>query len=235
MSISAARSSPATAAATAAATSEGRKSRQCVPAPRQEQCQLDAGRSLLISQLCLKIPCLLTSGYAQDELCGSQDGAPAGRVAAVEPVEEVVDVREGSDRLHPPFERAEDQELHPLDRLRLEHVPCVPDLTDGDRIISISDQDDKACSKIRWPQRDTIGGRSTETCGVCIRIALFSLSHLQVERRGNVGLLHLGSQGQARHGQQLRHPGLVFLKWRETHDHHLLLQWNTGIHCARVC
>jgi hypothetical protein len=38
-------------------------------------------------------------------------------------------------------------------------------------------------------------------------------SHLQVERRRNVGLLHLGSQGQARHGQQLRHPSLVFLKW----------------------
>jgi hypothetical protein len=164
LSISTARSSPATAAATAAAISEGRKSRQCVPAPQQEQCQLGSERSW--SQLCMKIPCLLTSGYAQNQLCRSQGGAPARRVAAVEPVEEVVDVREGSDRLHPPVARAEEQELHPLDRLRLEHVPCVPDL--------------------------------------------------QVEGRGNVGLLHLGSQGQACHGQQLRHPSFVFLKWRGT-------------------
>jgi len=72
---------------------------------------------------------VLTSCDAQDELRGSKDGASARRVAAaVEPVEEVVDVGEGGDRLHPPFERAEDQELHPLDRLRLEHVPRVPDL-----------------------------------------------------------------------------------------------------------
>lgn len=76
---------------------------------------------------------MLTSCGAEDELCGSKDGASARRVAAVEAVEEVVDVGEGSDRLHPPFERAEDQELHPLDRLRLEHVPRVPDLL-ADRI-----------------------------------------------------------------------------------------------------
>jgi hypothetical protein len=143
LSISTARSSPATAAATAAAISEGRKSRQCVPAPQQEQCQLGSERSW--SQLCMKIPCLLTSGYAQNQLCRSQGGAPARRVAAVEPVEEVVDVREGSDRLHPPFERAEEQELHPLDRLRLEHVPCVPDLTDR---IHISDQEQGFT--VRW-------------------------------------------------------------------------------------
>jgi len=79
--------------------------------------------------------CVLTSCDAQDELRGAKDGASARRVAAaaVEPVEEVVDVGEGSDRLHPPFERAEHQELHPLDRLRLEHVPRVADLL-ADRI-----------------------------------------------------------------------------------------------------
>ena len=76
---------------------------------------------------------MLTSCDAQDELRRSKDGASARRVAAGEPVEEVVDVREGSDRLHPPLERAEHQELHPLDRLRLEHVPRVPDLL-ADRI-----------------------------------------------------------------------------------------------------
>ncbi|BAT08518.1 Os09g0466201, partial [Oryza sativa Japonica Group] len=46
----------------------------------------------------------------------------------------VVDVGEGSDGLHPPFEGAQDQQLHPLDRLRLEHVPFFPDLADGPAI-----------------------------------------------------------------------------------------------------
>jgi hypothetical protein len=81
----------------------------------------------------LKHSCrLLTARYAEDELRGSHDGPPRRRriAAAIEPVEEVVDVREGSDGLHPPFERAENQELHPLYRLGLEHVPRVADLVD---------------------------------------------------------------------------------------------------------
>nr|ACR35274.1 unknown [Zea mays] len=115
-----------------------------------------------------EIQAVRPSGDAQDELRGSEDGASARRGAASEPVEEVVDVRQGGDRLHPPLERAEDQELHPLDRLRLEHVPRVPGL--------------------------------------------------QVQGRRDVGLLHLGGQGQARHGQQLCHPSLAFRKLVEREE-----------------
>lgn len=71
-----------------------------------------------------------TSSYAQDEFGGLPNRASRRRIAAVKLVEEVVDVREGSDGLHPPFEGAQDQKLHPLDRLRFEHVPCFPDLMD---------------------------------------------------------------------------------------------------------
>jgi hypothetical protein len=140
---------------------------------------------------------IFTSRDAQDELRGSEDGASARRTAVFEPVEEVVDVREGGDRSHPPSERAEDQQLHPLHRLRLEHVPRVPDLL-ADR----TQQQQRSGTRSQ--------GRPTGTCGVCVPYAL--LSHLQVQRRRNVGLLHLGSQGQARHGQQLRRPRLAFLK-----------------------
>ena len=71
-----------------------------------------------------------TSGYAEDELRGVPDGLPRRRIAAAQLVEEVVEVGEGGDGLHPPFERAQDQQLHPLDRLRLEHVPRVHGLAE---------------------------------------------------------------------------------------------------------
>lgn len=129
-SISTARSSPATMAATAAAISDGLKSKHGVPAFRTAgKCQITPIRSKF-SMTEPSCSLLLTSSCGANQVSRSHDGAPRRRVAAVEPVEEVVDVREGSDGLHPPFERAEDQELHPLDRLGFEHVTCVPDLID---------------------------------------------------------------------------------------------------------
>jgi hypothetical protein len=86
-----------------------------------------------------------TSGYAEDEFGGLPDGAPGRRIAAVELVEEVVYVGEGGYGLHPPFERAQDQELHPLDRPRLEHVPSVPDLVDPAAVV-ITRSQTKCCT-----------------------------------------------------------------------------------------
>jgi hypothetical protein len=81
-------------------------------------------------------------------------------------VEEVVDVGEGGDGLHPPFERAQYQQLHPLDRLGFENVPCVPDLIDPTLVVMTR-------SQTKWAQRATIG--DLITAGVRC-----NLSHLEV-------------------------------------------------------